>query len=259
MTSEYQPQCVPMGEFGARLSPNLFVVSWLGMSHPRIDCHVYVLRGPDGLLLIDCGTPWGYERIVRNMAHFGLDVADVRTILATHGHVDHITGGYFFKQRGAEILAHVESVTVTETQWEACGVMDERGQAYRVNSVLDEGDRISRCGFDVRVFHTSGHSRGCLSFLIEVDGATCLFSGDLIMADAMPGWPGDPGYDPLAIAYNLQRLAGRYEHFCGGHAAILNDRGRLFEQALKRSQAGDWEVRNAEAAALRPRAPSGKA
>ena len=68
---------ITLGEFGAQVLPDLFVVSWLGMSKPRIDCHVYVLRGPDGLLLIDCGTTWGHDRIVRNLAHWGLGQRNV--------------------------------------------------------------------------------------------------------------------------------------------------------------------------------------
>src|SRR5712692_9643810 len=92
--------------FGQQVLPSLYVVSWLGMSAPRIDCHVYAVAGPDGLLLVDCGTPWGYERITQNMAHWGLRVEDVRTILLTHGHVDHVSGGYLFKARrtGVEVL-----------------------------------------------------------------------------------------------------------------------------------------------------------
>src|SRR6266542_2184050 len=73
----------PLTEFGQHLLPSLYLVSWLGMSAPRIDCHVYALSGPGGLLLVDCGTPWGHERIRRNMAHWDLQPEDVRTILLT--------------------------------------------------------------------------------------------------------------------------------------------------------------------------------
>ena len=44
-----------MTEHGQQYLDDLFVVSWLGMTPDRIDSHVYVLRGPDGLLLVDTG------------------------------------------------------------------------------------------------------------------------------------------------------------------------------------------------------------
>lgn len=239
--SENARQFLALGEFGAQVLPDLFVVSWLGMCRPQIDCHVYVLRGSEGLLLIDCGTPWGFERIRRNMAHWGLDPAAVRTVLCTHSHVDHVSGGYHFKAFGAEFLGHFDIFTETEMQWEAQGILDEKGCPYRMDGTLADGDHLQRCGFPIEVLHTPGHTSGCLSFLIPVNGARCLFSGDLVMSDGLPGYAGDPGHDDAALVAGLKRLAGvRYDHLCHGHDVILNDRGRLFSEAVEREARGDW-------------------
>lgn len=236
-----ESRSLPIGEFGIQVLPDLYVVSWLGMTAPRIDCHVYVLRGADGLLMIDCGTTWGHQQLLRNMAHWKLDIGAVRTVLCTHSHVDHVSGGYLFKQHGAELLGHREMLTTTEGQWEAQGMLDEQGCAWRLDGTLEDGMRLSRCGFDIEVIATPGHTRGCLSFLITVNGQSCLFSGDLIMTDGYPGWSGDEGHDLTSLVASLERLEQvPFEHLCHGHDVIIHDRGTLFRDALLKHADGAW-------------------
>lgn len=234
-----------VSEAGGQLLPNLYFVSWLGMTPGQLDCHVFVLRGPTGLLLVDCGTPWGFERICRNMAHWNLAVEDVRTVLLTHAHVDHVSGGYRFKELGAEILGHQDILTPVECQWEATGALVKVGVCYRMDGTLADGDRLSRCGFDIEVRATPGHTRGCLSFRIAVDGQQCLFSGDLLMSDGLPGYHGDPGYGEADIVASMAYLlTEEFQHLCFGHGALLDDRGSLFRTTLANHAAGTWHARD---------------
>jgi glyoxylase-like metal-dependent hydrolase (beta-lactamase superfamily II) len=232
---------IPPGDHGCHPLPDLFVVSWLGMCSPCIDSHVYVLRGQGGLLLVDCGTPWGHKRILANLAHWGLDPADIQTILLTHAHVDHASGGYLFKPGGTEILGHREIATSVECQWEAALGAQGRPCSFRMDGYLDEGDRIRRAGFEVEVLATPGHTRGCLSYLVTLGGERCLFTGDLIMVDGLPGFTGDPGFSEPDLAASLGRL-GRlpFQHFCGGHAVVLEDRGDVIRRAIELHDRGAW-------------------
>jgi glyoxylase-like metal-dependent hydrolase (beta-lactamase superfamily II) len=212
------------------------------MSAPRIDCHVYAINGPDGVLMVDCGTPWGHERIRRNMAHWGLRPEDVRTILLTHGHVDHASGGYLFKPGGAEVLGHHDVLTLVECQWEATGALSETKDSNRMDGTLGDGDVIRRCGREIRVYSTPGHTRECLSYLITIDGARCLFSGDLIMSNCRPGWYGDPGFNAAEIAASMRKLLQMpFDHLFAGHDVRLDDRGELFRRSLEAYEAGDWD------------------
>ena len=195
------------------------------------------------MLLIDCGTPWGYERICHNMAHWGLKVEDVRAVLLTHHHVDHVSGGYRFKELGAKILGHQDILTSVECQWEAAGALVSELEGYHMDGTLADGDSLSRCGFDIAVRATPGHTRGCLSFRIAVDGQMCLFTGDLLMANGLPGYHGDPGYSEAEIVTSLEYLlTEEFQHLCFGHGAIMDDRGDLFRAALTNHAAGHWHA-----------------
>jgi glyoxylase-like metal-dependent hydrolase (beta-lactamase superfamily II) len=227
--------------WGEQYLNDLFVVSWLGMTPNHIDSHVYVLRGDGGLLLIDCGTPWGYLRLRQHAEHWGLDLGTTRTILLTHGHVDHARGGYLFKRRGVEILAHPAAAQLAEAEWVHCIQVEGSREACRVDGPLGEGDVVERCGFLVRVFHTPGHTAGCLSYLVSVDGEPCLFTGDLVMSNGHPGWKGDPGHSREQILANLHRLlAVDFRHLCHGHDVRMNDGGELFRAAIAKAGSGEW-------------------
>ena len=230
-----------MMEHGIQYLPDLFVVSWLGMTPGQIDSHVYVLRGADGLLLVDCGTPWGFPQICDHLAHWGLAIDNVRTVLLTHSHLDHAAGGYLFKERGVEILAHRAAAPAAERDWAAALAAAGPASQARVDGLLNDGDRLDRCGFAVSVFHTPGHSAGCLSYLITVSGQRCLFTGDLIMSTAEPGWPGDPGHSREQLLSSLRRLLTLdFRHLCHGHDVLLDDGGRLFREALAKAERGEW-------------------
>lgn len=50
---------------------------------------VYVVRGSDGIVLVDAHNPDREDRILRRLAHAGFDPDDVTLVVATHGHPDH--------------------------------------------------------------------------------------------------------------------------------------------------------------------------
>jgi len=52
------------------------------------DANVYVLRGPDGAVLVDCGHLAGRAAIERNVRATGVEPAELGELLLTHSHWD---------------------------------------------------------------------------------------------------------------------------------------------------------------------------
>lgn len=225
------------GEHGIRLSERMGVVSWLGMTPGRIDCHVYVLDGGQGgILLVDAGTPWGRDRILRNMRHWGWDPARISSVLLTHWHVDHAAGAHIWQRDGAEVLAHPAAERDAAGGYAGDSGVTDALPRWRANVPLNGGEVISRCGFQIEVFHTPGHTDGCLSYRITVDGSVWLFTGDVVMSNARPGWKGQ--WNRGRLINSLERLSGlEFDHLGHGHDVCLNDHGELFRRAMELSRA----------------------
>lgn len=54
--------------------------------------NAYLLRGADGLLLVDCGwdVPPSWSRLLEVLSQLGESASSVRGLFATHGHTDHL-------------------------------------------------------------------------------------------------------------------------------------------------------------------------
>src|SRR3712207_9277782 len=76
---------------------------------------VYAIEDPDALTLIDAGLSFAPARIIRQLAAAGYAPADVRRILVTHAHPDHVGGLPELKAlTGAEVIASAAERPVVE-------------------------------------------------------------------------------------------------------------------------------------------------
>ena len=66
-----------------------------------VTCNVYLIVEPDGLTLVDSGMPGAQKRILAAVQALGHAPRDVRRILLTHQHIDHVGGRPRWSRRPA--------------------------------------------------------------------------------------------------------------------------------------------------------------
>lgn len=181
--------------------------------------NVYVIEHDKGLLLFDAGQdrrsvtdanyfPGGftgliYSRLARfqvasdqtlsaQLASIGYDIADVRTVVLSHLHQDHIGG--LRELTGAEVLVSAaEWAQLADARAEMKGFLTEHidlpGIAWRriePRAVVDPAIAPFTASYDIHedgslvLFPTPGHTAGSLSLLIrQPDMAPLLLVGDV--------------------------------------------------------------------------------
>jgi hydroxyacylglutathione hydrolase len=175
-----------------RLTPSLYLVGGTpeGLTD-GYDCHVFLIKGPSGLFLIDAGNGYDTEGIIRNIAAEGLDAKDISHILITHHHTDHARGAKALKDRlGCRvwISSNTGKHLLEKGTDEELGVIYAKAHGmYAQNYVyihcpidrgIEDGDEFSIGGISIKAMNVMGHSRDSLCFLMDLDGRRCLFNGD---------------------------------------------------------------------------------
>ena len=175
--------------------------------------NAYLLVGPSGsrAMLIDPGLE--SEVILRAIEERGLKLD---LIVNTHGHLDHVAGNRFFKERtGAALAIHPLDIPYLErirTQAAAFGVEAEESPPPDLE--LQEGEPLRFDGLAFEVIHTPGHTPGgvCLRLGAQMWVGDTLFRGSVGRTD-LPGgsWP----ELVASIREKLFRLSGETVCFPG--------------------------------------------
>lgn len=146
-----------------------------------VDNNVYVLRCKQtgDAVLLDAANE--HDRLLELAKSL-----NVREVLETHGHWDHIQA--VPQMRDAGYSVHVTA--------------EDAGMLPSYDEILEDDDAIAVGRLRLRTIHTPGHTPGSMCFLLE--GAPILFSGDTLF----PGGPGNtsfPGGDFPTIIESVDR------------------------------------------------------
>jgi len=188
---------------------------------PRTVC-AYALATGEGLVVVDTGYARDGDLLADNLRRLGMDPADVRLIINTHWHHDHVEGNArLVELSGAEVCAHRLDAEVIES-----GVF--RGRQVlapcRVGRRLQDGQVIRHGGLELAAVHTPGQSPGAIVVRTTVDGpqgpCRVLFAGDSTGFKSNPGDFEEYGYPGVSADYRrtIAKLRGmEFDLYLGGH------------------------------------------
>jgi glyoxylase-like metal-dependent hydrolase (beta-lactamase superfamily II) len=170
-----------MNASGEHVHENIYLVGGGEISHPA-DCLVYLVDGGDELALIDTGAGPGIAGIVRNIEEFGFSPENVKLIVSTHAHIDHIGGNAHLQRKyGCRIFAHELDAERIETgQMVGAEFYGLPCEPCTVNLKMSGAEEELSVGeISLNVIHIPGHTPGSIALWTEIDGKRILFGQDL--------------------------------------------------------------------------------
>lgn len=201
-----------------QLLHGIYQVGGPGVSH-FFDAAAYLLEGEGEYVLIDCGTPEGYEKIKENIRNIGVDPAGITKIFGTHGHYDHVGAAHLWKAEfGVKLYLHEKDIPQVEAgdseKTSAAILYGTVSEPCPVDGTLEEGLLYETASLRMEVMHTPGHTPGSVSFDVTKDGYRILFAGDTIWG----GYSEKIGSNESAWRKSLQKITARhYDYYTFGH------------------------------------------
>ena len=138
----------------------------------NLSVEVYLLECDGGLILIDVGfTPLCINNIGAELVKIGKSWGDIKLILVTHAHEDHI-------ENLPSVLKLIGKPDVMLGAGDVDSLKEQTG--VKADMGLEHGDLISACG-GIEVISVPGHSDGNLSFYLRDE--KMMIVGDTIFGD----------------------------------------------------------------------------
>jgi len=165
------------------ICPQVYQVGGSNLSSPQ-DCCVYLVTGDTESVLIDAGAGKSASTIVDNMIQSGIEIAAIKYIIATHGHIDHIGGLKALQERlQAQVIAHQLELPAIQDGLPHLTAASWYGVDYQkvsVDKVLEGSqDSVAVGDLELKCLHTPGHTRGGISVYLDIGGLRVLFGQDI--------------------------------------------------------------------------------
>jgi glyoxylase-like metal-dependent hydrolase (beta-lactamase superfamily II) len=172
---------------------------------PARAANAYLIEAPKGLVLVDSGLPGSEKGILKAITQLGKKPSDLKLVLLTHRHLDHIgSAAALKKQTGAKLASHPFEkpyaagtlVIQAPSAWSFYGKMVRRlttigywtlklfrvikFQTAHVDLAADEESVLEAVGLDGSVLWTPGHTKGSVTLFLNQSSVAIV--GDLLRA-----------------------------------------------------------------------------
>ena len=174
---EFDAECEDFDEWNkpappVRIHANTYLVGTCGIA-------AILITGSDGHVLIDAGTEAGADLVAGNIRRLGFRLQDVKFLLHSHEHFDHVGGIARLQQlTGAQLVASPAAAAVIQTGAPGAGDpqagMHPPFPAARVDRLIKDGESVRLGNLLLTAIETPGHTPGALTWHWGAcDGGVC--------------------------------------------------------------------------------------
>lgn len=213
-----------------RLTDDLLAFPWEGFDN---NCNVFYFGG-DVRVLIDVGHLRFTEDLLNRLNAECVGPPELRMVIATHSHPDHLEGIMRFTDLGVPLGMHPAAVRYMEDYGDLIyQFLGSDMPELTVSHLLEEGPVGALAGA-IEVYSTPGHEPG--SLCVHWPEKKALAVGDLVFAGGC-GRTDFPGGDHAEIRKQIARMAELdVEYLMPGHGPVLEGKARIaanFEDVLR--------------------------
>lgn len=140
------------------------------------DLACYLITTSKGHILINTGLAESVSMIKSNVELLGFKFSDIKILLATHGHFDHVAGMADIKQMtGAQMMINERDAQALEDGGNSDFIFGGKGSTFKpvkADRLLHNNDTVRLDKMEIIVLSHPGHTQGSNSFLLDVKDET---------------------------------------------------------------------------------------
>lgn len=192
----------------------------------------FLIHTPQGHILIDGGSPETAPMIQKSITDLGFKLEDIRILLTTQAHFDHVgTHAHFKKLSGARVEAMAADAKLLRDGGKSDYLFGDNPKFHfppmAVDRTLKDGDIVTIGGIRLTARQTPGHTPGSATYLMDINeggknlkvvfaASTSVNPGTRLLKD--PSYPG--------ILEDFRRTFGILESlkpdiFLSGHGSFF--------------------------------------
>ena len=148
-----------------RIAGNLYYVG-------TYDLGCYLITTTKGNILINTGLAASAPQIKRNVEKLGFNFSDIKILLITHAHYDHVGAlAQIKKMTGAKLMVNENDAAALADGGMsdyALGIYGRSFAPVKADRLLHDRDTISLGDMHLVMLHHPGHTKGACSYLFDV-------------------------------------------------------------------------------------------